>query len=1159
MRTSNMTKDSSFQPHPPGDGDDPNNNNQPTRKRNIFLDYLSLPRPKNKRLKHKTSNQSLTAQATPQLAASPVISQPTDSITNNSQSVSTNAPEDKSLPIPPSMAKSISDIFLENLPRPFIKTDLPALLDRIEVTQQLIYCCRLLIDSQAIVSSAGAAAEGQTEESPIDIQETIRAESQDSGVNGPQAWEPNETECAWIKVVGQDPIQRDHLRWLVAKVVQEFAKDDIKGPTSIKEIVILGSILDRDTYCSLLSCFIAKFERDTILDVILLQGLVQLVEYASPSYLEDDDLVRTLAILRQRLRGTHKPSSEHMYQILVAICRLLDVMVNSSVKGVSRLEQQQPLVAALTELKVTDDPILRFQVDYALQACQYIPDDESVLQAVLHFRGGLAMAALGAASVCKLDLANLFNSLDTLRQAAGQAYEVTKSILEGMESSQQGRFRAMQSLLHGLRRGTKHEWYLTLLAARTFVREGRLADFNQAVCEASCRDERTFQLGVCQILGEIAVDPLWDPLTRQHAVDFLEALFTVPPGWKQHTTVKQWVHALLAQLLELPDADIKDHTLVVLQDLYLKGATTSVIASYPLESRLPLPKSSPLLIRAQRIQYLEYELRRVRLQRLEEARQHIYISPMAKANLQASDKDLFPLMDKVQEFLSSERQVMLILGDSGAGKSTFNKHLEVELLNSYTIGGWIPLFINLPAIDRPAKELMSEQLKEHDFLEAQVQELKRHRRFIVICDGYDESQLSTNLHTTNLFNRTGQWKVKMVITCRTQYLGSDYRNRFVPQRSDHYDRPAPNLFEEAVIAPFSQKQIKSYIEQYVPLEPRTWRTEDYMDRLTTIPNLLDLVSNPFLLSLALEALPGVTHGKKELSAIKITRAQLYDTFVDHWLGVNQRRLERNNALSKEDRDTLEHLIDDNFVRCGIDYLQKLAGAIFKEQDGIPVVQYVHRQDKRSWKAAFFGSDPEAKLLCDSSPLTRTGNQYRFVHRSMLEYFFSCIIYNPTRIDNKFVPQDTLYASLSSNVDGPLYQRKLLAERSIIQFLCDRVRLDPDFEQQLRAAIDLSKTNETATIAAINAITILVRAGVAFHGANLRGVKIPGADLSGGQFDYAQFQGADLTDVNLSRSWLRGTDLSGAQMDGVQFGELPYLEVGYSVVACAYSSDGRMLA
>ncbi|KAG0294666.1 hypothetical protein BGZ97_005026, partial [Linnemannia gamsii] len=1165
ISTRNMNKDSPIQTRAIGGGNDLNNN-EPIRKRDKFLhflDFFGLPKSKTKGLNNQASNQTLSTQVLPLAAESPTISKPSSSPIGNSASDNSSAPEGKPLTPLPAEASSISDIFSENPPKPVIKTDLPALMDRIEVTQQLVYCNRLLIDGQSTILRANAA-KGPSDESVSETQGVSSSESQDSTVQGVQAWEPDEAERAWIKAIGQDPLQRDHLSWLVTKVVQEFAKDDLKGPSVISEVVILGSVLDRDTYRSLLSCFITKLSADTILDVALLQGIVQLVEVASPGYLEDDDLVKTLAVLRQRLQGTHRSSSELLYQILIAISRILDVMVNSSVRGVNRIEQHLPLVTALTGLKGsadTTDPILHFQVDYALQACQYIPDDESTLQAVLRFGGGLAMAALGAASVCKLDPANLFDSLDTLRQAAGQAYEVTKSMLEGMEASQKGRFGAMQSLLHGIRKGTKHEWYLTLLAARTFIQEGRFIEFNRTVCEAQCRDERAFQLGVCQILGDVAMNPLWDLLTRQHAVDFLGALFRTISGWRQHLEVKQCIFVLLTQLSGLQDATVKDHALVVLQDLDLEGTTTSA-ATYPLKSRLLAPESSPLLIRAQKIQYLEHDLRRVRLQRLEEARLHIYIPPMAKANLQAPDEDLFLLMDNVQEFLSSDRQVMLILGDSGGGKSTFNKHLEAKLLRSYIIGGWIPLFINLPAIDRPVKELMTEQLKEHGFSEAQIQELKQHRRFIVICDGYDESQLTTNLHTTNLFNRPGQWKVKMVITCRTQYLGPNYRNRFMPQGGDHYDCPAPNLFDEAVIAPFSKEQIKSYVEQYVPLEPRPLVTEDYMDRLTAIPNLLDLVRNPFLLSLTLEALPGVTKDKQELSKIEITRVQLYDTFVDHWLGVNQRRLERNNALSKEDQDTLLDLIDDGFIRCGSEYLRRLAAAIFKEQEGNPVVQYTNRQDKASWKAAFFGTDPEIRLLRESSPLTRTGNQYRFFHRSMLEYFFSRVIYNPIKIDEKDLDSQrkTWTPTLPPlDANGPLFQMNLLVEPSIIQFLCDRVKLDQAFEQQLRAVIDQSKADATATTAATNAISILVRAGTLFNGADLRGIKIPGADLSGGQFDSAQFQEADLSRVNLSRSWLRQADMNGVQMEGVQFGEQPYLELITPVLACAYSPDGRMLA
>jgi WD40 repeat protein len=333
-----------------------------------------------------------------------------------------------------------------------------------------------------------------------------------------------------------------------------------------------------------------------------------------------------------------------------------------------------------------------------------------------------------------------------------------------------------------------------------------------------------------------------------------------------------------------------------------------------------------------------------------------------------------------------------------------------------------------------------------------------------------------------------------------------------------------------------------------------------MDRLNAIPKLMELVKNPFLLSLALEALPGVTEGKKDLATIKVTRVELYDTFVQHWYGVNQRRLENIRTLSIDDRTELALLVEEGFVSSGIDYSEKLALAIFDNQEGNPVVQYTHSKDKNTWKVTFFGSQAGVRLLRDSSPLMRAGNQFRFVHRSMLEYFLSLTIFKPIKIDKESDGQAEMvpYESLFLDTNNPVFKRDLLKEPSIIQFLCDRVRLNKDFERQLRGIIDLSKTDTNATIAATKAITILARAGVAFNGADLRGIKVPGADLSNGQFDSAQLQGADLTGVNLSGSWLRQANMSDTLLEGVQFGELPYLEMDDSVYSCAYSPVGKML-
>ncbi|KAF9108251.1 hypothetical protein BGX30_008660, partial [Mortierella sp. GBA39] len=110
---------------------------------------------------------------------------------------------------------------------------------------------------------------------------------------------------------------------------------------------------------------------------------------------------------------------------------------------------------------------------------------------------------------------------------------------------------------------------------------------------------------------------------------------------------------------------------------------------------------------------------------------------------------------------------------------------------------------------------------------------------------------------------------------------------------------------------------------------------------------------------------------------------------------------------------------------------------------------------------------------------------------------------------------------------------------------------------LHDIIELSKTNDLASRAAANAITILVKAGVLFNGADLRGIRVPGADLTDGQFDSAQLQCSDLTKVNFANSWIRNVDFSNARMEGVRFEELPYLDVDCEVWSGTYSPDGKI--
>ncbi|KAF9274099.1 hypothetical protein BGZ88_003261, partial [Linnemannia elongata] len=71
---------------------------------------------------------------------------------------------------------------------------------------------------------------------------------------------------------------------------------------------------------------------------------------------------------------------------------------------------------------------------------------------------------------------------------------------------------------------------------------------------------------------------------------------------------------------------------------------------------ISLIQHSSLLAQIQEISKLEYDLHALRQMRIAEYKQAVYIDPMAKLSLQDTDDDMFPLMDKVRDFLANDTQ-----------------------------------------------------------------------------------------------------------------------------------------------------------------------------------------------------------------------------------------------------------------------------------------------------------------------------------------------------------------------------------------------------------------------------------------------------------------------------------------------------------------------
>ncbi|KAF9433415.1 hypothetical protein BGZ76_009496, partial [Entomortierella beljakovae] len=988
--------------------------------------------------------------------------------------------------------------------------------------------------------------------------------------------------------VATDPDEQLRLRKIATNVIQWFIQDGLKGSDAVAEVVCLAAVLDEEESKLLLNAFVNEINQSVILNENLLNGLSHLIRNAPSGYIDSDSLVKILALLSARLQGTHQKSNRHIYRLAQAISNILDSMVDSQVEGLKRDQLRAPLSGYLDTLQSSLDPHLAYQAAYAYQAIQYISDDEPFLQEALRRTGSVVHGISGVvSSVRAIDISGFISGLIQIREGLSNEGNDKFGAKEAAANLKKDRESLLASVQDGV--GLTREWYPALRGLDALLKEGRLFDFERLAWEAPCRNDTEFQWGLCQRLGELVVDKRWDDNTRQGAISFIEALYKDDTNWNLHPTVKQSVFYFLKQLGQSTMDAISSQIQRVIKELdqHAQNAISPVsqadcedyIISYTMMAIQP-PQSSSLLQNALSTPDVGSPLLKMMRNRTNDSNIDVYIAPRAKAHPRATED--FDLTSKVQEFIESDKKVFLILGDSGSGKSTFSRALEIDLWKSYKNDKkLIPLYVHIPTIENPEQNIISKYLCRHNFTDDEIRELKLTREFILICDGYDESNLTRNLYISNELNQGGNWRVKMIIGCRSDH--TEDRTMFHP--TDHHDKRAARLFEEATIVSFNKDQIQEYVTQYVSKLNPLWRAEDYHQALKEIPNLHDMVSNPFILKIALEVLPEMHIAKEKYSTTLVTRVGLYDKFVIQWLDRSKVRLvdmEKND----DDQAILSEILRTGFQEHGFTYLKELATAIYDKQNGNSVVTYSGIRDRMTWKNEFFRTGGEKSFMVQAVPLFCNGDQFRFIHKSVLEYALTLAVFDPNDTDDttEEPTAPTNEGDLDSDLDSlmdldlnpiqqhslespiekslkitPLGRRMFVKSLTILGFLAERVQQHPVFKQQLFKAIESSKQDTTTSVLAANSITVLVRAGIQFNGADLQGIRIPGADLSNGIFDSAKLEGADLRKVYLRNTWLRQARLDGSNMTGVKFGELPYIQESDSITCCARSLHGGMFA
>ena len=418
-------------------------------------------------------------------------------------------------------AKIPAYIFAKNMPPPVADLKFPEPDERLNNTVQLVCCLGLLQDTR----------------SPDEILDPIARK--------------------WLQEVMKDADEQERLHTTAKELIRVFKRDEIKDAKVVAEVVFLAPVLNKDAFHDLLREFYSGIDHSGLLNYHQLEGLAQLIQGANLGHLGADDLVKILGLLSTRLRDTHHQSTDNMNQLTVAVSNVLDAMADTKVTGLDRQKLHEPLSVYLKELQESEDSFLVYQAAYAYQALLCVPDNETVWQAAMRRSGKVVQGVAGLVSAVKgLDLIKFMEGLEDIQKGftgASKVVEVFKTAYDGVTSLSESGQTFLECLKEGFSFESKRDWYSALRGADVLIRDGELASFKKLVCEAPCRLDVAFQWGVCQRLGEIAANPMWDAGTRRGATAFLGEIYRDDGEWEQHSSVKQWILNILMQMVSVSD------------------------------------------------------------------------------------------------------------------------------------------------------------------------------------------------------------------------------------------------------------------------------------------------------------------------------------------------------------------------------------------------------------------------------------------------------------------------------------------------------------------------------------------------------------------------------------------------------------------------------
>ncbi|KAF9923038.1 hypothetical protein FBU30_006854 [Linnemannia zychae] len=306
----------------------------------------------------------------------------------------------------------------------------------------------------------------------------------------------------WILATRSNIVELERLKKIAKDVTYAFIKADPKDSGVIAEVIPLAYNIDRDLYRHLLISLVDIINHSTLLNIDSLDGMAHVVQIADPSYINSDDLGRILQVLNNQLQKVHSEAVNYRYRLMFAISRVLDAMVAANVGDIDRINLYDPLTCLLDVSKSDTDLYLSFQVEFAAQALLNVSNDEKPWHA--GFRRLWLALSVGASFAKVPDPTEIKMMLEGLEKLYNEGKRDFIALKEAINNKGRIEFTFKDGLQF------KSIWYRALRTAELCIQTGRLSYFEEFVINAQCRDDRMFQMGVCQLLGQFVSNTRWD-------------------------------------------------------------------------------------------------------------------------------------------------------------------------------------------------------------------------------------------------------------------------------------------------------------------------------------------------------------------------------------------------------------------------------------------------------------------------------------------------------------------------------------------------------------------------------------------------------------------------------------------------------------------------